>query len=314
MRITLRVAICAIALAASSAAAMADVQFKYLYGLSDLNGPLRYLGGRIRTDAANEEVLFLEGNTVHILNAAAMETYEFTLDPELGRPFDVAVDPSGDFILPCVMPQIDGPFFVIQRCDYRGRLKATIVPKVPEGLRRFAPNTMELRDGHVLYFLSPMQLEMLVLDTDGSFDRLVDLAPLLDVEAGERGNLEIGGFGFDSEGDMIFTLPELFRAVEIGPDWKVRGGFGRKGSAPGRFGVVAGVVGDEQGNLYVADKGRSVVMMFDKDRRFVAEFGEYGDEPENLVRPEQLAWLPSGKLFVTQMRFRGVSVFDVASN
>jgi DNA-binding beta-propeller fold protein YncE len=77
--------------------------------------------------------------------------------------------------------------------------------------------------------------------------------------------------------------------------------------------VAAGVAGDDKGNLFVADKGRNVVMMFDKDHQFVAEFGEYGDRPENLVRPEQVAWSPAGKLYVTQMRNRGVSVFDAAA-
>lgn len=302
-------------LLAGAGAWAGELAVRYQYGLSDLGGPIRTMGGRLRVDRLNNETLYVENNTVHVFNASGMETYSFVIDSELGSIFDAAVDPSGDFLLGCTNPGpgAGAPTFVIRRCDYRGRLKSTIQPGLPAELERFSPSAMQLRDGKLLYFVSPMQLEAVVLRLDGGFVRHVDLAPLLEVDEEERGNLEIGGFGFDAEGNLLFTIPEHFRAIVVTPDWTVRAAFGRKGSGPGRFGVVGGIAGDDQGNVYVADKGRNVVLAFDKGYKFVTEFGGYGDQPENLVRPDQVAWLPTGKLLVSQMKHRGVSVFEVAS-
>ena len=80
----------------------------------------------------------------------------------------------------------------------------------------------------------------------------------------------------------------LFKAFQLSPDKKLAS-FGRSGSAPGRFGVVAGIVTDSRGNVLVADKLKSVVMVFDKNFDFLTEFGYRGSRPENLVVPDDLA-------------------------
>jgi hypothetical protein len=59
---------------------------------------------------------------------------------------------------------------------------------------------------------------------------------------------------------------------------------------------------------------RSVVMIFDREFRFLKEFGYRGDKPGNLIRPSELALGNSGKLYVTQLRNRGVSVFSITSD
>ena len=86
----------------------------------------------------------------------------------------------------------------------------------------------------------------------------------------------------------MFSVPVLFKVFEVAPDRSVRT-FGRPGSSPGRFGVIAGVARDRQGNTIVADKQRSAVMVFDRDFNFLTEFGYYGSRPDNLVRPGELA-------------------------
>lgn len=87
---------------------------------------------------------------------------------------------------------------------------------------------------------------------------------------------------------------------------------GHAGSAPGGFGVVAGIVGDENGNVIVADKGRGVVMVFDANLEFVTEFGSGGDGRGSLVRPTDLTLGPAGKIYVTQARDRGVAVLKAS--
>jgi DNA-binding beta-propeller fold protein YncE len=89
--------------------------------------------------------------------------------------------------------------------------------------------------------------------------------------------------------------------------------FGKPGSAPGRFGVIAGVAIDSHANVLVADKLKCVVMVFDKNFNFVTEFGYRGVRPENLIVPDDIAVDRKDRLYVSQGRRRGVSVFSLAS-
>src|SRR6185503_10591293 len=102
-----------------------------------------------------------------------------------------------------------------------------------------------------------------------------------------------------------------FRAYAVSPEGEVTS-FGKVGGAPGQFGVVSGIARDDQGRVFVADKLRSVVMVFDKSLRFVTEFGFLGLGADNLVRPDQLVLGEGGKLYVTQLYNRGVAVFSLA--
>jgi hypothetical protein len=74
---------------------------------------------------------------------------------------------------------------------------------------------------------------------------------------------------------------------------------------------VGGIVADERGNYYVADRLRCVVLIFDKDFRFQKEFGYRGANPENLIGPRNLVLDTGGRLYVSQLRSRGVSVFKI---
>ena len=64
----------------------------------------------------------------------------------------------------------------------------------------------------------------------------------------------------------------------------------------------------------MVERLRSVVMVFDKEFRFLKEFGYRGDKPGNLIRPNEVAVGNAGKIYVTQVRNRGVSVFSVTSD
>jgi DNA-binding beta-propeller fold protein YncE len=111
---------------------------------------------------------------------------------------------------------------------------------------------------------------------------------------------------------MLFTVPVLFAAFVVSPQGEVRS-FGRVGSGPGMFGIVSDIVSDDRGNYLVADKLRSVVMIFDATFGFIQEFGYLTTRPDGLIRPSRLAVSGSGRLYVTQMRHNGISVFDLGS-
>jgi DNA-binding beta-propeller fold protein YncE len=74
---------------------------------------------------------------------------------------------------------------------------------------------------------------------------------------------------------------------------------------------VGGIVVDDLGYYYVADRLKSAVIVFDRDLRFQTEFGFRGFKPDNLMGPKNLALDAEGRLYVSQLRSRGVSVFKI---
>lgn len=312
---TLRALGCLAALAGAIAPALgASAEVRFLYSLSDFDGTLPLYGARFQIDDVRDETVVLDAGTVRIFTPSGMETYSFPVDPSLGGTFDIAVDASGDILLATTPLDREpgAPRFAIHRFDYRGELKESITPDLPAALADFIPNFMALRDGEMLYFLSPAGFRVVVLRTDGTFVKDIDLAPALEITDSEREAIGIGGFGFDRAGNMLLTVPERFRAFVLSPDGTVRG-FGRLGSGPGRFGVAGGITGDANGFVYVADQQRSVVMVFDEEYRFLTEFGDFGDRPENLIRPQRIGVAAAGKVLVSQLGERGISVFALTA-
>jgi hypothetical protein len=164
--------------------------------------------------------------------------------------------------------------------------------------------------GGRLLLASLAQFQAVEIDRSGRFQKVYDLTKLLGMKETERSKNDIAAFSIDRSGNMLVTIPTMFKVFVISPGGDTRA-FGRPGSSPGSFGNVAGVVADDQGDVIVADKGRGVVMIFDDKLEFVTEFGSGDDGRFGLTRPTDLVLGASGKLYVTQARERGVAVFKV---
>ena len=150
-------------------------------------------------------------------------------------------------------------------------------------------------------------MRVVVTDGEGAVIQTHDLAALV---RKKDPDLKVGmnGFWVDGQGNFIFTLPYAFTAFVLSPTGVLRQ-FGSRGSSPGKFNIVGSVAADERGWLFVLDRLRSVVLVFDPSLRFVLEFGYRGDGPTNLIAPFDLA-VGNGKVFVSQARNRGVKVFQ----
>jgi len=302
-------------LAPFPAQASAEVKSTFLYSLANFYGKVPYSDVRIRVDRARDEVYVLERGIVRVFNETGMEFFWFGDNPELGSIYDLAVDEKGDlFLLSFNLNNPLGPEFFLVRCNYRGDAKEKLkVTGLPPEFSPFFPNYMFYRDGK-FFFLGSLGMRVVVTDRNGVFLKGYDLADLLEIPEKDRPNTEIFGFSLDSEGNMLFTVAVLFKAFVVSPDGKVIASFGKAGSAPGMFGVVSGIAKDDRGNYLVAERLRSVVMVFDREFRFLQEFGYAGSKPGNLIRPSEVAVGNAGKIFVTQVRDRGVSVFSVTTD
>lgn len=293
----------------------AEVNSNFLYNLADFHGKVPYSDVRVRVDRSHDETYVVDRGIVRVFNENGMEFFWFGDNPELGAIYDLAVDEKGDiFLLSYDFSQVENPRYFLVRCNYRGDVKEKFdISPLPSGFSKFFPNYMIYSSGK-FWLLSSSRMQAVVTDRNGAVQRGYDLADILEIPEKDRPNTEIFGFNLDSEGNMLFTVPVQFKAYVVSPDGKLAASFGKAGSAPGRFGIVSGIARDDQGNYLVVERLRSVVMIFDKEFRFLKEFGYRGEKPDNLIRPNQVAVGNAGKLFVTQVRNRGVSVFSVTVN
>jgi len=281
----------------------------YLYTLSSFTGPIPYNWSRVAVDKERNEIYVLYQNTLRVFNESGMEIDHFGDDVDLGQIADVAVNEEGDVLLLTYIEARPG----IVRCNYRGDPKSRLeFRSFPGEFSDFSPNRMVYQGGD-FYLVSLPGFKIVIADREGNFKRGYDIFPLLDVDHMERAEGEIVGFSVDRDGNMLLTVPVLFRAYVLSPDGQIRS-FGKPGGAPGRFNIAAGIVKDSRGNYLIVDKLKSAVMVFDRDLKFVTQFGSYGRKPGHLVAPDDIAIDNLDRVYVTQMGKRGVSVYRLTYN
>jgi 6-bladed beta-propeller protein len=293
----------------SSPTESASVAGGFLYTLSNFTGPIPYNSSRVTVDRDRSEIYVLYQNILTVFNESGMEIDHFGEDIDLGRIADVAVDEQGDILLLAYKDSRPG----IVRCNYRGEPKSWLeLPNLPEEFSDFAPNRMVYQDGN-FYLASLTGFKIVIVDREGNFKKGYDVFALLDVEKMERSDGEISGFSVDRDGNMLMTVPVLFRAYVLSPDGNMRY-FGKPGGAPGRFNIAAGITRDSKGNYLIVDKLKAAVLVFDKDFNFVTQFGSYGKRPGNFTVPDDIAIDSRDRVYVTQMGRRGVGVYTLGYN
>jgi hypothetical protein len=275
----------------------------FLFDLATSTGASESTWASVAYDRKHDELFTIHGGLVHIYNQAGMRTFTFGGDGDLGTVERLALFDSGEMLL---LTNLNGRRTIL-RCDYRGELIGTFEPKpLPEAFVKFDPDRILIADGKV-YLVESVSMRVVVTDGDGKVEATHDLAALLrkkeaDIKTG------MNGFWVDRQGNFVFTLPYAFTAFVMSPEGVLRQ-FGSRGSSPGKFNIVGAVAVDEKGWLFVLDRLRSVVIVFDPALKFVFEFGYRGDGPTNLIAPYDLA-VGNGKIFVSQARDRGVKVFQ----
>ncbi|MEW6599536.1 MAG: hypothetical protein AB1499_01060 [Nitrospirota bacterium] len=285
----------------------------YEYNLSDFSGAIPYNWAGLTVDKAQDEIYVIYKNDVEVFNERGMKIYSFGSDENIrGVIYDVAVASDGTIFL--LLHQEDT--YSVMRCNYRGESVALLQFKdFPEEYAGIYPARIVYRAGDLYLADLMVSKKVVITDINGRFKAGYDVNTLFGLDEYENRpghEKEIAGFSVDREGNMLFTVPTIFRAFILSPDSKVRS-FGESGNIPGKFSVVSGIASDDAGNIYVADKLKSVVMIFDKDLKFIMEFGYRGERPENLIAPMDVV-ISKGNIYISQARKRGVSVYRIVSN
>lgn len=283
------------------------ISISYLYNLSNFSGilPVSWVG--VSIDESRDEAYVLPGQGIKIFNDRGMEVYSFDEAGEIGVVSDVAVDDEGNIIA------ISASQHEIVRCNYRGeRIGSMELKNLPPEFSGFFPSRVFFQKG-AFYFAGSGLTKVVVTDREGLYKDGYDIAALVDPDGESREDNDIVGFSVDREGNILFTMPLRAKAGIVSPDKQVRT-FGQRGSIAGQFGVASGIVSDASGRfILVADTLRCVVMIFNRDLRFQAEFGSLGLRPGNLVGPMQLAVDSKNRVYVTQLRNRGISVYQLTT-
>jgi hypothetical protein len=294
-----------------SSQAMAAVESTYVYSLSNFSGQVPFSWASIAVDEIRNEIYVVdpEERNIRIFNDRGMEIYRFGDDGSLGNVINVAAEKNGNILV--LTQKISGYSVIL--CDFRGELLSEFnLKNLPSDFSGFIPERLVYRNG-LVYLVDPQNMQVVVTDDAGVFVRGYNIRPLLEaeVEKNKLGGAEFGGFNVGGQGNILFTIPEVFLAFTLSPDGKIES-FGTAGSAPGKFSLIGGIVSDDRGYIYVADRGKNVIIVFDKELQFQGEFGYRGTRPENLIGPENLGFQShEGMLYVSQLRNRGISVFRI---
>lgn len=290
----------------STPAASQPVKGSYIYTLSSFTGPVRHDFSRLAVDRARSEVYALYQNGIRVFNESGMEIYQFGEDLDLGLIADIAVDDRGDILLLVYR----GSRAAIIRCNYRGEPQSEIALRgVPPEFADFAPNRMVFQRG-TLYLVSTSGLKIVTADREGTVTKGYDLFRLFELEDKDRGSVDLGGFSVDRDGNILMTVPVLFRAYVLSPDGTIAS-FGKPGGAPGKFNIVGGIARDSQGHILVVDRLKGSLLAFDRTFDFLAQFASSGRKPGQLIFPDELAIDDRDRLYVTQAGKRGISVFTL---
>jgi hypothetical protein len=304
--------------------ALAGVTASYRYSLSNFSGPVRSQWAKLAVDRERNEIYSLRDrqNDIRVFDDHGMEIFVF--GEGFATATDIAIGDDGDIFLLTRGNRTSA----VQLLNYRGEHVAEIpLQGVPAAFSGFVADRLVYSQGS-LYLVDSHSLKVVVTDKDGRFQEGYDLneelrpfVPRLEREPHELANydwkmkkledIELNGFAVDDQGNMFFTVPVLFSAYKRYVDGELVP-FGSSSTGRSKFGVAAGIATDQMGYIYVADRLRCVVMVFDPDLNFETEFGYRGDQPGNLIVPDDLAVDSTGNVYVGQAANRGVSVFKVA--
>ncbi len=275
-----------------------------MYKLSDFTDFVPYMTPRVVLDDSHDEVYVLFQNYIRVFNEYGMEVYSFGDDLRIGLIVDLAVKKDGNMVL--LSWGEEGYRLVL--CNYRGEAVSEMsIRNLPGEFSDFRPRRLISRNGN-LYFATMNGFQVVVTDEEGNYKEGYDLAKLLDFTEQDVKDNDIVGFNVTKDGSLVFTIPTLFHVYKVSPDRKVNF-FGKAGGPPGMFGIVAGVATDGMENYLIADKLKSIVHIFSKSAEYVTEFGYRTEAPGGLFSPSDVVVSSSNKVYVTQARKMGVSVF-----
>jgi hypothetical protein len=315
-----------IALSVSDGAAQLSASYKY--NLANFSGDIHYMQAILAKDNVRNEVYVMNPRKkdIRIFGETGMEIYRFGDEGEFSWALDLAVDNTGHIYFLNNRYKHGTDKIMITRCNFRGEQQSEFfIQRIPEEYSGLSPVYMVIA-GEKIYLADPIRLSIIVADLEGNFvkgynvqQEINKLEEEVVARKKEKGIIvdqstmtaDMTGFDVDRRGNMYFTVAPIFTAFMLSPDGELRS-WGKPGGTAGSFGVVAGIAVDDMGYIYVTDRLRCAVIVFDKNFDYITEFGFRGSRARNLIVPDEIVVTRDGRLYVAQAANRGVSVFTVS--
>jgi hypothetical protein len=252
-------------------------------------------------DRGHDELYAANGDTV-VVYKEGLETFRFTVDAQIGGIYGIAALDDGELLV----LSSSGELF---RCNFRGKLvRRVMLSGLPDSVGSFRPDRIQFAGGRV-YLADSRRLKSVAIGPDGRFVSFHDLGAASAEGKKRLDDRQMGGFSVDDGGNILFTVPTLFRAYVVSPGGEVKS-FGQPGSREGRFNIAGAIARDESGTYYVADALRCVVILYGPDFKYLKEVGGRGYYGGGLIAPSSMV-VGNNWLFVSQGGERGVNAYRV---
>ena len=306
-------------------------EVSYLYKLSTFTGTASVgQWPKLRLDRTNSEIYALSGDEIRVFDKNGMEIYQIALvddDAQAKEQLfvtDAAVKKNGDILYLTLSYDKGKILSSLVVANFRGDLLSRFEPRnFPPDLSGFQADRMLNLDG-LLYLANLSEMRIVVIDEEGSFQRAYEIKPLLlknrneELSRSRRKNasipeedLEMGDFAVDRGGNIVFTIPAAGSAYRLTPDLQLQL-ISSRGSGANKFGIPAAIAADGRGNYLVSDVLRSVVMVFDKDLKYIDAFGGRSNGAASIIAPRGLVIDWNDRVYVSQVESMGVSVFQLS--
>ncbi len=299
----------------TASASSGQITASPLYNLSTFTGSATFKAWpHLFVDQAYNEIYTISPDNIQIFNESGMEIYHFNGTIGDQSIVDAVVLKDGTFVFLTTRYENGAFGYGLVRADYRGEPVGTLeIQGLPESLSDFHPNRILARDG-LLYLANLYTMRVVMIDDNGVYRGAYDIAGMLDLGAEEQiSDQGMGDIALDGEGNVLFTLPMVGTAYRFSPDGNLLA-IGRRGSGPGKFGIPSSITVDAMGNYLVVDTLRCVVIVFDKEGKYVSEFGGRGYRKGRLIAPREAAMDKNNRLYVSQPGKRGVAVYQLTYN
>jgi sugar lactone lactonase YvrE len=219
----------------------------------------------------------------------------------------------GDYGQPSAVVELNGQLYVLDSGNDRilvqdgAGIVRHVIREPADGSYAFDGPLGIASDGRDLYVANTGAAQLLVIDTNGTLLRTVDLA--LDT-SGERPR-PVDLF-VDSNGSLVVSDAANNRLLFYGAggSFQRAAGTGARAAGGEGFNGPAGLTRDGSGFTYVADSLNGRVVKLSPDGEIVGQFGRPGDTAGTLSRPKDVAIDEAGNVYISDGLLAAVQIFD----
>lgn len=235
-------------------------------------------------DRWHKELLVADavGNRILIFQPSGTFLYSFSLSQFMTSPQDIATDPQGAIY---VLGAVQGGSLVYS-FDFDG---LPLAPVAWTGTTETGPpdlRSLACDDVGRLYGLDHDGLRIVSCWPDGRDERSFSLTEQVGRQAAQE---QVLGSLTWADGELLVPVSSLGTVLRYTPDGEYLGSIGHQGSVTGALNFPVAAEVTPEGLVLVLDKNRFNVACFDREGRFLGEFGGKGLSPGWFFQPSLLA-------------------------